>query len=159
MPGAPQARGNANHEGRHENTKARKGNSMLQLNRLCAATTCAVVVASALAFAQAQGFKRTEVQRGDLSIAGREAVQAVAEIQPGASSGKHTHPGEEVGYVLEGTVRIEIEGAPAKMVKAGEGFIVPAGKIHNATNSTSAVAKVLGTYLIEKGKPLATPVP
>src|SRR5678816_540150 len=140
---------------KHESTKTKHIEAfrepfMVNLKRVTVATSFAVVVASALAFAQAQGFKRTEVQRGDLSIAGREAVQAVAEIQPGASSGKHTHPGEEVGYVLEGTVRIEIEGSPAKMLKAGEGFIVPAGKIHNATNSTSAVAKVLGTYLIEK---------
>src|SRR3954464_13242095 len=118
---------------------------MSNVKRLTVATACAVVAASALAFAQAQGFKRTEVQRGDLSVGGREAVQAIAEIQPGASSGKHTHPGEEIGYVLEGTVRVEIEGSPARMLKAGEGFIVPAGKVHNATNGSAAVAKVLGT--------------
>jgi len=131
---------------------------MTSMKRLTAATTLAMLAASALAFAQAQGFKRTEVQRGDLSIAGREAVQAIAEIQPGASSGKHTHPGEEVGYVLEGTVRIDIEGMPPKTLKAGEGLIIPAGKVHNATNPGTGVTKVLGTYIIEKGKPVATTV-
>jgi len=131
---------------------------MINLKRLSVATSFAIFAASALAFAQAQGFKRTEVQRGDLSIGGREAVQAIAEIQPGAWSGKHTHPGEEVAYVLEGSVRIEIDGSPAKTLKAGEGLIVPAGKIHNATNAGPGVAKVLGTYIIEKGKPLATTV-
>ena len=132
---------------------------MTSTTRFTAATTLAVFAASALAFAQAQGFKRTEVQRGDLSVAGREAVQAIAEIQPGGSSDRHTHPGEEVGYVLEGTVRIEIDGMPAKTLKAGEGLIIPAGKVHKAANAGTGVAKVLGTYIIEKGKPIATNVP
>lgn len=117
------------------------------------------VAGAVVCFAQAQGFKRTEVQRGDLSAPGREGVQAMAELQPGAQSGKHTHPGEEIAYVLEGTVVLEIDGMPAKTMKAGEGFIVPSGKTHNARNTGSGVAKVLGTYIVEKGKPLATPVP
>ena len=118
-----------------------------------------LALTAALGLAQAQGFKRTEVQRGDLSAPGREGVQAVAEIQPGAQSGKHTHPGEEIGYVLQGPVVVEIDGMAAKTLKTGEGFIIPAGKVHNARNTGSSVAKVLGTYIIEKGKPLATPVP
>ena len=104
------------------------------------------------------GFKRTPVQQGDLSAPGREAVQAVAEIAAGAESGRHTHPGEEFGYVLEGTLSIELQGKPAMMKKAGEGFIIPAGTVHNAKNTSKAVTKVLATYIIEKGKPVATPV-
>jgi quercetin dioxygenase-like cupin family protein len=127
--------------------------------RVVAGAAIAVGLAAGVAFAQAQGFKRTEVQRADLSYAGHEGVQAVAEIQPAAQSGRHTHPGEEIGYVLEGTVRIDIEGMPAKTLKAGEGFVIPAGKVHNATNTGSGVTKVLGTYIVEKGKPLATTVP
>jgi quercetin dioxygenase-like cupin family protein len=115
--------------------------------------------AATMTFAQATGFKRTEVQRGDLSAPGREAVQAIAEIQPGASSTKHTHPGEEIAYVLEGTVRLEIDGMPMKNLKAGEGTIIPAGKAHKASNAGSGVTKVLATYVIEKGKPIATDVP
>ena len=104
------------------------------------------------------GFKRIPVQQGDLSVPGREGVQAVAEIPPGAESGRHTHPGEEFGYVLEGTLTLELQGKPATTKKAGEGFIIPAGTVHNAKNTSKAVAKVLATYIVEKGKPVATPV-
>jgi quercetin dioxygenase-like cupin family protein len=129
--------------------------------RISYALTLAVVVATftvaAQQPAQQTGFKRTPVQQGDLSVPGREAVQAIAEISPGAESGRHTHPGEEFGYVLEGTISVEVQGKPAMMKKAGEGFIIPAGTIHNARNTSKAVAKVLATYIIEKGKPVATP--
>lgn len=104
------------------------------------------------------GFKRTPVQQADLSVPGKEVVQAVAEIDPGAQSGRHTHPGEEVAYVLEGTITLEIQGKPAATKKAGEAFVIPPNTVHNARNAGSSVAKVLGTYIIEKGKPVATPV-
>jgi quercetin dioxygenase-like cupin family protein len=104
-------------------------------------------------------FKRTVLQQGDLSAPGREAVQALAEIQPGAASGRHTHPGEEIGYVLAGPVVLEIDGKPAKTLQTGEGFMIPAGTVHNARNAGTGVAKVVATYVIEKGKPVATPVP
>jgi quercetin dioxygenase-like cupin family protein len=132
---------------------------MKRFMRGAAVATAAMAVAAGALLAQAQGFKRTEVQRGDLSVAGREGVQAVAEIQPGAQSGKHTHPGEEIGYILEGTVVVEIDGMAPKTYKAGEAFIVPNARPHNARNTSSGVSKVLGTYIVEKGKPLATPVP
>jgi quercetin dioxygenase-like cupin family protein len=102
-------------------------------------------------------FKRTELQRADLSAPGREGVQAIAEIMPGAAAGRHTHPGEELGYVLEGTVVVEMDGKPAMTLTAGQFFIIPAGRIHNATNKGNGTAKVLATYFVEKGKPLATP--
>src|ERR1700719_4238597 len=99
--------------------------------------TCAVGVALMMAplaslHAQQTGFKRTVVQQGDLSAPGREVVQAIAEIQPGGQSGTHTHPGEEVAYILEGTVELEIQGKPAVSKKAGDAFLVPAGTVHNA---------------------------
>ena len=127
--------------------------------RSAALTVAGIGFTAVLCLAQAPGFKRTEVQRGDLTAAGREGVQAVAEFQPGSQSGKHTHPGEEIAYVLEGSLNVEIDGMPAKTFKAGQGFIVPSGKGHNAKNTGTGVAKVLGTYIVEKGKPLATPVP
>src|SRR5262245_26861529 len=131
--------------------------------RIVLSTTLAVVLASIGIYAQAPapaqtGFKRTPVQQADLSVPGKEVVQAVAEIQPGAQSGRHTHPGEEVAYVLEGTITLEIDGKPAATKKAGEGFVIPPNTVHNAKAAGSAVAKVLGTYIIEKGKPVATPV-
>ncbi len=115
-------------------------------------------VAAVLAQAPAP-FRRTVVQQGDLSAPGREVVQAVAEVDPGAQSGRHTHPGEEIAYVLSGPVVLEIDGQPARTLQTGEGFLIPAGAIHNARNTGKAVAKVLATYVIEKGKPAATPVP
>jgi quercetin dioxygenase-like cupin family protein len=126
-----------------------------------------VVLAGALSAAgvaarQAQapnGFQRTVVQQQDLpSTPNREVVQVVAEIQPGAESGRHTHPGEEVGYVLEGTVTLQADGKPDVVKKAGDGFVIPSGTVHNAKNLSTARVRVLATYFIEKGKPAATPV-
>jgi quercetin dioxygenase-like cupin family protein len=106
--------------------------------------------------AQQPAFKRTVLQTVELSIAGRDAVTAKAELPAGIAAGRHTHPGEEIGYVLEGTVAIEIEGV-SKTLKAGEAFAIPAGKVHNATNMGSAQVTIVSTYIVEKGKPLATP--
>jgi quercetin dioxygenase-like cupin family protein len=113
----------------------------------------------AAAAAQTPTFKRTVVQQGDLSTPGREVVQAVVDFQPGGTPGRHTHPGEEVGYVLDGTFLVEQEGKPPVTLKAGGTFLIPAGTIHNATNTGSGGAKILATYIVEKGKPLATPAP
>lgn len=107
--------------------------------------------------AQQAGFTRTVVQKGDLSVSGREVVQAVAEFQPGATVGRHTHPGEEAGYVLEGAIVLEQEGKAATTLSAGQAFLIPAGTVHNATNKGAGQARVLATYIVEKGKPLATP--
>jgi quercetin dioxygenase-like cupin family protein len=106
--------------------------------------------------AQQPGFSRTVIQRGDLSTPGREVVSAIAEFQPGSTAGPHTHPGEEAGYLLEGTLVFELTGKPPVTLKAGETFFVPAGMVHNATNKGSVRARVLATYIVEKGKPIAT---
>src|SRR5437016_2790433 len=105
----------------------------------------------ALRVAQAQtGFKRTELQRHDLGVQGREVVQARAEFDAGGSSGKHTHPGEEIAYLLEGSLEVQMEGKPPMTIKAGEVFFVPAGTVHAARNAGSGTAKVLATYVVEK---------
>jgi quercetin dioxygenase-like cupin family protein len=97
---------------------------------------------------------------GDLSVPGREVVQVLAELPaPKGTTGRHTHPREEVSYVMDGTLTLEVDGAPARTLKAGDAFLIPAGKIHNATNPGAGSAKVLATYVVEKGKPLTTPVP
>jgi quercetin dioxygenase-like cupin family protein len=123
------------------------------------AIATALVVAGTIASAQVPTFKRTVVQQADLSTPGREVVQALVEFQPGGTPGRHTHAGEEVGYVIEGTLSIEQGDKPAVTLKAGQGFVIPAGQIHNATNTGSGPAKILATYIVEKGKPLATPAP
>ena len=128
------------------------------------ATVVLTGIAMVLAFfaaADAQApapFKRTVLQQGDLSTPGREAVMALAEIQPGGASGRHTHPGEEIAYVVAGPVVLEIDGRPARTFQTGEAFMVPPAAIHNARNTGPGVAKVVATYVIEKGKPPATPV-
>ena len=112
-----------------------------------------------LCAAQQPTFKRTELQRADLSAGPREAVQVVVEFQRGGASGRHTHPGEEMGYVLEGTLRFEFDGQPTVTLKAGDHFMAPAGRVHGATNVGPGGAKVLAMYLLEKGKPIAIPAP
>ena len=107
---------------------------------------------------QPSGFKRVELQRHDLAISGREVVMARGEFNPGAAVPRHTHPGEEVAFVLEGEITVEVEGKPPATVKAGETFFVPAGTVHLARNGGKLPARVISTYVVEKGKPLATPV-
>ncbi len=107
--------------------------------------------------AQQPGFTRALLQKGDISAPGREAVQVRAEFDPGVAAGKHTHPGEELGYILEGTLVVEMEGKPPVTLNAGDYFFVPAGTVHDGRNVGSGKAKVLATYVVEKGKPIATP--
>jgi quercetin dioxygenase-like cupin family protein len=104
------------------------------------------------------GFKRVELNRHDSSNPGHEVVLARAEFQPGGAVPKHTHPGEEVAYVLEGEITLEVEGKPAQNLKAGDSFYLAGGTVHAAKNTGKGGAKVLSTYIVEKGKPLATPV-
>lgn len=122
--------------------------------------TAALVVGNVLALpvAQAQqaGIKRTDLQRHDLSVPGREAIQVRVDLAPGVAFGKHTHPGEEIIYVLEGSLEYEIEGKPPVTLKAGDVLFIPAGTIHAARNVGSGTGSELATYIVEKGKPLLT---
>ena len=122
----------------------------------------ALLVASTLglpvAQAQQPGTKRTDLQQHDLGIPGREVVQARVDIDPGAAFPKHTHPGEEIIYVIEGTIEYEVEGEPPVTLKAGDVLFIPAGTIHAAKNVGSGHAKELATYVVEKGKPLVAMV-
>lgn len=110
-------------------------------------------------FSQNPGIQRTVVHKADVSVAGREAVIARVELAPDARAGRHTHPGDEISYVLEGEAEILVEGQPTRKVKAGDGFVVPAGARHDAHNIGSVPVKLVGVYVVEKGKPLATPAP
>ena len=119
---------------------------------------CAGLWGSETLHAQQPGFTRKMLQDQNLSAQGRHAVQVVAEFAPGVAAGKHTHPGEELGYVLEGSLLLEIEGEAPRTLKAGDSFFVPAGKPHDGKNTGSGPAKVLATYIVETGKPVASPV-
>jgi quercetin dioxygenase-like cupin family protein len=120
-------------------------------------TAAALIVGSGLALhaAQAQqaGIKRTDLQRHDLSAPGRETIQTRVDFAPGAGFPKHRHPGEEIIYVIEGEIAYEVEGKPVT-VKAGGVLFIPAGAVHAAKNTGSVNAAELGTYVVEKGKPL-----
>lgn len=108
-------------------------------------------------FAQAPGFTRKLLQDQEMSVADRHAVQVLAEFVPGGAAGSHTHPGEELGYVLEGTLQLDVAGQPPRTLKAGDTFFIPANTVHDGKNVGSGPAKVLATYIVEKGKPVALP--
>jgi quercetin dioxygenase-like cupin family protein len=117
-----------------------------------------LIVASGLALhlapAQQSGIKRTDLLRHDLSVPGREVVQVRVDFAPGVVFGKHSHPGEEIAYVLEGSLEYQVEGKPPVTLKAGEVLFIPAGTIHAAKNVGSGNGAELATYVVEKGKPL-----
>jgi quercetin dioxygenase-like cupin family protein len=108
--------------------------------------------------AQQPSFTRTMLQDQPLSIKDRHAVMSRSEFQPGAVSGRHTHPGEEIGYVLEGSLELTIDGKPPQRLKAGDVIFMPAGVVHDAKNVGTTTLRVVSTYVLEVGKPLATPV-
>lgn len=118
-----------------------------------------MIMAGAVAFeAQATpprpaGTTRTDLQRHDLSVKGWETLQARVDFAPGASFPAHKHPGEEIIYVIQGTIEYQVEGKPIT-VKAGEVLFVPNGASHSARNVGEGPAAELATYVIEKGKPL-----
>ena len=130
------------------------------LKTIRVAATAALMAASVLALpaaqAQPSGIKRTDLQRHDLSVPGREVVQVRVDFAPGAAFGRHSHPGEEIVNVLEGTLEYEVEGKPPVTLKAGDVLFIPAGAVHAARNVGSVTGSELATYIVEKGKPLLT---
>jgi quercetin dioxygenase-like cupin family protein len=113
-------------------------------------------LAADAAQAQQPGSKRTDLQRHDLSAPGREVVQVRVDFDPQYVSPQHTHPGEEIIYVLEGTLEYHVEGRPTATYKAGDVLLVPAATIHWVKNIGSGNGAELATYVVEKGKPLIT---
>jgi quercetin dioxygenase-like cupin family protein len=117
-----------------------------------------LIVASGLVLqvapAQQPGVKRTDLQRRDLSVPGREVIQVRVDLDPGVAFPRHRHPGEEIIYVLEGSLEYEVEGKPPITLKAGDVLFIPAGTIHAAKNVGSGNGAELATYVVEKGKPL-----
>lgn len=118
-----------------------------------------VLLAAGALVAQKPGIQRTIIQRKDISMPGREAVIARVEIAPGASAGRHTHPGEEISYILEGQGDILVQGQPVQHVKPGDSFVIPSGAIHDAHNTGTVPLRLVGIYLVDKSKPMATPAP
>ena len=117
-----------------------------------------LIFASGLALhsasAQQQGVNRTELQRHDLSVPEREVIQVRVDLDPGVTFPVHSHPGEEIIYVLEGVWEYQVEGKGAMTLKAGDVLFIPAGVKHGAKNVGSGKGSELATYIVEKGKPL-----
>src|SRR4029077_512979 len=99
--------------------------------------------------------KRTEIQHSSSSIPGREIVQVLTEIPAGVESGWHIHPGEEVGYIVAGTVEMRIAGRPTLTLHAGDGFLIPPRTAHNALDVGPETGRMLSTYVVEIRQPLA----
>lgn len=112
------------------------------------------LLVSGNASAQQSGIKRTDLQRYDLSVPGYETVQAQIDFEAHTAFGKHSHPGEEVIYVLDGELEYEVEGKAPITLKAGEVLFIPAGVVHAARNNSHSKASELATYIVEKGKPV-----
>jgi len=113
----------------------------------------------ALASAQQPNIQRSNVLRNDLGVPGREVIQVKVDFAPGASFPKHKHPGEEVAYVLEGTLEYRLDGGPAITLKAGEALFIPAGAVHEAANVGDGNGSELATYIVAKGEPLVVLAP
>jgi len=121
---------------------------------ISAIITLAAITGQAQTTPAATGVKRTDLQQHDLSIPGREAIQVRVDIAPGVLAPAHKHPGEEIIYVLEGSLEYEVDGRPAVTLHSGQVLFIPSGTPHSAKNTTKSKASELATYVVEKGKPL-----
>ena len=128
----------------------------MKTSRIIAIAALVATTGLALHVAQAQlvGSRRIDLQRHDLSVPGREVIQAIVELEPGATAPRHSHPGEEIIYVLEGTWEYTLDGKPPLVLKAGDVLFIPAGVVHSARIVGTGRGKELATYIVEKGKPL-----
>jgi quercetin dioxygenase-like cupin family protein len=134
---------------------------MKTLRIIAAAAALFLATASTLPVAQADevslgDIKRTNLLRNDLSASGREVIQVLVEFAPGVSALRHSHPGEELVYVIEGALEYQLDGRPPLTVKAGEVLFIPHGTPHAVKNVGTVKAAELATYIVEKGKPLLT---
>jgi quercetin dioxygenase-like cupin family protein len=128
----------------------------MKATRITAVVALLVVggLALHLAPAQQQSIKRAELQRHDLGVPGRGVVQVRVDFGPGAAFGRYRHPGEEIAYVIEGSLEYEVEGRPTVTLRAGDVLFIPGGTIHAARNVGSDNGAELATYVVDKGKPL-----
>lgn len=116
-------------------------------------------VSASCAFAQSAGITRALVTQGNVSIPNRVAIIDSVEVAPAGTTGWHTHPGEESTYVSDGNLVLLVAGQPARKLVAGEGFVISAGVVHNIRNEDSKPDRLVSVYVVEKGKPLVSPVP
>ena len=128
------------------------------IRKILLGLTVVAFACAGAAIAQQSGIKRTPLQKVEFPD-GYVTVSGIAEIPPGGSAGRHTHPGIETGYVLEGEADLLVEGKPDQLLKAGDSYSIPAGVVHDAKVHGDKAAKVLAVYVVDKTKPLASPAP
>jgi quercetin dioxygenase-like cupin family protein len=120
--------------------------------------TVVAFACAGVALAQQGSIKRTPLQKAEFPD-GYNTVSGIAEIPAGGSAGRHTHPGVEMGYLLEGEADLIVEGKPDQHLKAGDSYSIPAGTVHDAKVHGDKALKVLGVYVVDKTRPLASPAP
>ena len=128
------------------------------IRKILLGLTVAAIACAGAALTPQGGIKRTELQKVEFPD-GYNTITDLAEIQPGGSAGRHTDPGIETGYVLEGEADLIMDGKPDQHLKAGDSYLIPAGVVHDACSTSGSVGKALAVYIVEKGKALATPNP
>jgi quercetin dioxygenase-like cupin family protein len=101
-------------------------------------------------------FKRTDLQRSPSPVSGWEIRQTLVEIPEGIESGRHSHPGPEVGYIVRGVVSMEFDDGTALALRTGDPFLIAPGVIHNARNVGTVTTKMLSTYFVDETQPLVT---
>jgi quercetin dioxygenase-like cupin family protein len=116
------------------------------------------VAASSASLAQNSGVSLTEITKADVSVPGRQAIVSHVEIAPGGGLGWHTHAGDEISYVESGVLTLLVAGKPERKIEAGGGFVVPAGTVHRAKNDGTIPVQLVVVHVVDKDKPLATPV-
>jgi quercetin dioxygenase-like cupin family protein len=128
----------------------------MNTKRTMAVTMLIVAGAVTLHAAQSQqpGIRRTQLQQRALSVPGHEVVQVRVDFAPGTAFPAHSHPGEEIAYVIEGVLEYQLDGQPPVRLEAGEVLFIPARAIHSAKNVGNGNAAELATYIVEQGKPL-----
>jgi quercetin dioxygenase-like cupin family protein len=117
-----------------------------------------LVGGSAVGLLAQTGFSRVVLQDQPVSAVGRHGVTARAEFAPGASAGRHSHPGEEFGYIVEGAIALSVDGRPTVTLQPGDVFFIPSGVAHDGRNIGVTKAALVSVFFAEEGKPLATPM-
>lgn len=122
-----------------------------------AALVAATALAPHAALSQQLDTRRTDLSRNDLSVPGREVIQVLVEFAPGVRASRHSHPGEEIVYVVEGSLEYQLDGKPPVTLKAGDVLFIPKGAVHAVKNVGAGRGAEVATYIVEKGKPLLAP--
>jgi quercetin dioxygenase-like cupin family protein len=122
-----------------------------------AASLVLAALAPPAASAQAEGLKRTQLSRNDLAAEDREALQVLVEFGPDVFAGRHSHPGEELVYVVEGVLEYRLDGRPPIVLRKGDALFIPRGAVHAVKNVGKGAGAELATYIVDKGKPLLVP--